>query len=92
MIAICICRYGITYVDFWSLDVEGAELEVLKTVDFNKFLAGVIVIELDGSYPEKDEQIRILLTSVGYSLWGVDKGFNSMFVHSSFTNKIRSSR
>lgn len=37
--------YGITHVDFWTLDVEGAELSVLKTVDFSKFSASVIVIE-----------------------------------------------
>lgn len=38
-------RYGIATVDLWSLDVEGAELEVLKTVDFNRFYAHAIMIE-----------------------------------------------
>lgn len=31
------CRFGVGSVDLWSLDVEGAELEVLKTVDFGRF-------------------------------------------------------
>jgi hypothetical protein len=27
----------VTHVDYFSLDVEGSELDVLKTIDFDKF-------------------------------------------------------
>ena len=55
------------FADFFSLDVEGAELQVLNSVDFNKSAFGVLVIEADGQNPEKDANIRKLLLSKGYS-------------------------
>ena len=42
---------GITYIDFWSLDVEGAEYDVLQSMDWN-IPVGVICIE---SFPEEEE-------------------------------------
>ena len=36
-----------TYFDFWTLDVEGAEFEVLKSVDFDRIGFGVVVVEAD---------------------------------------------
>ena len=35
----------ITHIDFWSLDVEGAEVSVLQTVDFTAVEISVILIE-----------------------------------------------
>ena len=54
------------FADFFSLDVEGAELQVLSSVDFNKSAFGVLVIEADGQSHEKDGKIRKLLLSKGY--------------------------
>ena len=34
-----------TIIDFLSLDVEGAELDVLKGLDFNKYIFKYIVVE-----------------------------------------------
>ena len=34
-----------TIIDFFSLDVEGSELEVLKGIDFNKYNFKFILIE-----------------------------------------------
>jgi hypothetical protein len=39
----------LTFVDIWVLDVEGAELLVLKGTDFKSFHANVIVMECDGN-------------------------------------------
>ena len=36
---------GVNYVDMFSLDVEGAELEVLKSIDFSRVTIAVLVIE-----------------------------------------------
>jgi hypothetical protein len=33
------------YIDFMSLDVEGGELSILRTIDFEKYHFGVISIE-----------------------------------------------
>eukprot|EP00982_Pelagococcus_subviridis_P005339 29600-Pelagococcus_subviridis.AAC.2 len=44
---------GRTHVDMLSLDVEGAELEVLRTLDFDKHQFGVIFYEADEHDPVK---------------------------------------
>jgi hypothetical protein len=40
-----------TFFDFWSLDVEGAEFEVLSSVDFTEVAFGVILIEIARDNP-----------------------------------------
>lgn len=41
-----LANFGVRHVDLFSLDVEGAEVSVLKTIDFSKFSASVIVLEI----------------------------------------------
>ena len=60
--------FGITHIDFFSLDVEGAELEVLKTLNFSNVHINVFVIEQDGRNPEKDEAVRQLLLANNFEL------------------------
>ena len=36
-----------TTVDFWSLDIEGAECDVLQTTDFEKITVGILLIEMN---------------------------------------------
>ena len=50
--------FGVSHIDFFSLDVEGAELEVLQTLDLSAVHVNVIVIEQDGRNPAKDEAVR----------------------------------
>jgi hypothetical protein len=57
---------GVTHVDLWILDVEGAELEVLRTVDFAALTVDVIVAELDGHNAEKDAGCAALLSAAGF--------------------------
>lgn len=78
--------WGITHVDFWVLDVEGAEEEVLATFDFARVQVDVIVIELDGANGPKDDRCRAILRSHGYTVkhqavrndWFVREGFKGM--------------
>src|SRR5687768_16451224 len=39
---------GVKHIDFFSLDVEGGEFEVLRTIDFGAVQIDVFLIELDG--------------------------------------------
>ena len=55
---------GLKYVDLFFIDVEGAEYEVLKTIDWNTPIY-LIVIELSDS--EKDRNCRNLLHDKGYT-------------------------
>jgi hypothetical protein len=60
--------FGLTYIDFFSPDVEGAELKVLQTLDFSAVHINVIVVEQDGHNPEKDEAVRALLLANNFEL------------------------
>jgi len=40
-------EYGVTRINFFSLDVEGAELKVLETFDFDKVKIDVLMVEAD---------------------------------------------
>eukprot|EP00966_Prymnesium_polylepis_P146202 3377079-Prymnesium_polylepis.3 len=72
---------GINAVHFFVLDVEGAELMVLQTMDWS---IPVLVwsIELDNTNREKDDAVRALLLSHGYMPFGRKnrKNINQIFV------------
>jgi len=53
--------YGIYHVDFISLDTEGGELDILKSIDFSRFQVDVIVVENNYSV-----QFNEFLSSKGY--------------------------
>lgn len=55
-----------TYIDLLSIDVEGGEEMVLKTMDFN-IPVYLICIELDGHNIEKDERCRQILIKNGFT-------------------------
>ena len=68
-LATILTRVGIVHVDLWVLDTEGAELSVLQSVDWSRFSADVICVELDGHNAARDEQVVDLITSNGYALY-----------------------
>ena len=53
------------FIDYLSLDTEGSELEILKSVDLQKYTFGLIDVERNYVEPRRT-QIRNLLTSNGY--------------------------
>lgn len=59
-------KFGVKEIDFWSLDVEGAELQVLQTFDFSSVRISVVCIEADGHDPVRDQQVIELMESHGY--------------------------
>lgn len=61
---------GIWHVNFFVLDVEGAELAVLKAIDFSRLSFDVLCVEADGMSPEKDAAVVDLLVSKGYAYHG----------------------
>lgn len=79
-LATLLALFGITHVDFWVLDVEGGELSVLHTVDWEAVQIDVIVVELDGENVEKDEGVRALLAERGYIIEAAFVGRNTWFV------------
>lgn len=55
------------HVDFLSIDIEGMDLAILKSIDWKKFKPGVVICEeLD-----KTSSVRDYMTSKGYELKGM---------------------
>lgn len=57
---------GSSYIDFLSIDVQGAERGVLETMDWS-IPVGIICLELEGHHPSDDEACRQILASKGYT-------------------------
>lgn len=81
-------KFGIGSIDMWSLDVEGAELEVLQTVDFSRLDVKVLVVELHGYDKERDAKVVSLLERAGFGVYKMKKedsisSLNTVFVHRS---------
>jgi FkbM family methyltransferase len=55
----------VKYIDFMSIDVQGAEFFVLCSMNW-KIPVGVICIELEGQRPEYDEACRGILKGLGF--------------------------
>jgi len=59
-----LAEHGVDQVDYCSIDVEGAEMSVLRSIDFDKVKISVFSIE--NNYNTND--IRKFMRSKGYSL------------------------
>ncbi len=70
---------GYEHIDFFSLDVEGAEFTVVKTIDFKKTSIDTFCIELDGHDAQKDERVVKLLKQNGYNQCHVSDKRNGWF-------------
>jgi hypothetical protein len=57
---------GVPVVNFFSLDVEGAELEVIESTDFKATQFDVIMIEMDVHNPVKNFKIRQILFNFNF--------------------------
>jgi hypothetical protein len=55
------------YIDFLSIDVQGAERYVLETTNW-RIPIGTICIELEGHRPSDDEACRLILADNGFVL------------------------
>jgi len=68
--------YGVKIVDYLSIDVEGAELEVLRGIDFERVQVNVISVEHSPRFSE----VYDLLTASGFEYQGL-LFFDEIFVH-----------
>lgn len=69
------------FIEYLSLDTEGSELEILKSVDFQKYIFGLIDVEHNYVEPRRS-QMRDLLTSNGYEYIG-ENSFDDSYKHKS---------
>lgn len=64
-------------IDFISIDVEGMELTVLKSLNFERFRPEVVVVEDHSFSFQEKSNVYSFLTARSYQLKAV--GFNSLF-------------
>ena len=80
-------QLDITHISYWSLDVEGAELSVLQTVDFNAVQIDVIMAESENRLVEKEhlaQDVRLFLQTKDYILMkSVTVHKSDIFLHKS---------
>jgi len=57
-------QYGISHIDYLSLDTEGGELDILRTIPFDRIT--IDVIDVENNY--HDPNIRRFLTTHGFKL------------------------
>jgi FkbM family methyltransferase len=73
-----------TYPDILSMDIEGLDLEVLKTLDFNKYPVPVICVETctysENHIKPKNQNILDFMASNDYFVYG-DTYINTIFVN-----------
>ena len=70
-------RSGIDNIDFLSLDVEGAELETLETIDFGKTPTFVILVEMRKVDEGSNPKIRKHLHEHGFCRFADDVGHSN---------------
>jgi FkbM family methyltransferase len=85
-------------VDFLKIDVEGHELEVLKSFDFDKFHPRLIVTE--DNFKDADKSVRFFLRNKGYEViardrinyWFAPKSEIKYFLYDFIHSKVRFAR
>ena len=68
---------NISYIDLLSLDIEGAELEVLKSIDFNTYFIKAITVE--NNYDNKE--LKHYLEKQGFT-FVTHVGVDDIYIHS----------
>jgi FkbM family methyltransferase len=72
-------RYpGLTGIDFLSLDVEGAEMSILETIDFSVYRFGLIAIECIDESPGESGKLKAFMREKGYEVL-LDVGLDLIF-------------
>ena len=79
-------EHGVQHVHLLSVDVEGAELQVMQSINFEKVFIDVILFE--ANYAAKGQAIVDYLTAKGYAFVHFN-GLDICMVHkdSAFTLK-----
>lgn len=61
---------NITIVDYFTIDTEGSELQILETIDFNKIKINIIDVEINYIQSEESKKIFELLTKNNFKFVG----------------------
>ncbi len=73
------------FIEYMSIDTEGSELEILKSINFNEYTFGLIHLEHNYVEPRRTE-MRKLLESNGYKYLGENQ-WDDNYAHVSMIKK-----
>lgn len=71
-------KHNVKEIHYLSIDVEGAELDVLKSIDFD--VVFIHVLDIENNYPDSFGEIRKFLASKGFTK-SFPIMFDEIFVH-----------
>ena len=69
-------QHGVDHIDYFSLDIEGGELEVLQSIDFDTIRIDVISVE--SNYPDLRKKMLTFMAAKGY-VWMTKCGVDDLF-------------
>jgi FkbM family methyltransferase len=69
------------FIDFMSIDVEGAEMSILKAIDFDKYCFGLITVENNEEAAGNIGDMKKYMMEKGYEVF-LDLGLDIMFTPS----------
>jgi hypothetical protein len=77
---------GVTHINWFNLDIEGGELEALRSIDWNVTTFDVLTVETEPWFrpPGFKEDVTALLAEHGYVVMIDQKRRNSWYRHKSF--------
>jgi len=67
---------GLSHIDYCSIDTEGAELAILRDLDFGRF--DISLFSIENNYG--DQNIRTLMEERGYELVKTFHGYDQLYV------------
>jgi hypothetical protein len=59
-------EYNIKHINYLSIDVEGAEFDVIKSINFDKLY--IDIIDFESNYEEESKEIILYLQPKGYKV------------------------
>tara|TARA_R110002110_G_scaffold399842_1_gene615872 strand:- start:308 stop:1075 length:768 start_codon:yes stop_codon:yes gene_type:complete len=77
---------GLKYIDIFSLDVEGGELEVLKSVDYKKIDIYCIIVEAHSDEQDKNKLFTDFLHEKGFT-FHERQGGNNIYINKNSERK-----
>jgi hypothetical protein len=72
-------KNGISHVDFCTIDTEGSELQVLKSIDFERCQFDVLLVE--NNYEENS--VEKFLGNIGF-IFEIKVGIDDVYINKKF--------
>ncbi|MDR2601798.1 MAG: FkbM family methyltransferase [Spirochaetaceae bacterium] len=70
---------GLKHIDFMSIDVEGAEMSILKAINFKEYSFGLITVENNEEVKGGGNRLKKYMKEQGYKVYA-DLGLDIMFI------------